>query len=169
MKLSWSSIKIGLDRKSGRIGALDQFERLDERYVYVIETPEELPIGYPTGVSNICYIGSSGRASDKRSRIASHALGWVHKCLVLNPDLGEFQVSFSHPRRRGLRQAFKEVEGFLLAEFKEEFGSTPLFNKRNEPEKYNFDIEINSKIFRHSSSDPKLRAISIQDEAALEE
>ena len=170
MKLEWNEVTIDLDRKTGRLIGLDEYDRIEPRFVYVIQTPLSLPIEYENNkVSRVCYIGKSAREDTKRSRIASHAHVWISKCLALNPRMGPFFISYCNPRRKNFVTAYEDIEAYMIRVFEEKFGTTPLFNKRSEPESGDYDVDLNTNLFRSIRRPGVLKSFDMSDDAAIEE
>ncbi|MCY0148900.1 hypothetical protein OEG84_14610 [Hoeflea sp. G2-23] len=169
MTLEWDTIDLSLNREKGGFDNIGEVGKLKERYVYYIKTPNSCIIGYPNGNSNVCYIGQSGRSENKRSRVASHALGWILRYQALTHGANIFTVSWAYPRRQGMKNSYKDVEAYMIREFHEKFGSTPLFNKRMEVETGGYDIDLNCDILKRRRKKAQFQAFSMDDLAAMKE
>lgn len=168
MKLDFITHKIELNHKTMNIIGMESADLNKGRYVYVIETPKDYSIKYRNATSNICYIG---RQADRGvgSRINGHVKNWISKFLILTQSHGHFSIHQCFPRRRGDIDAFKEVEAFLLAEFKEIFGQRPLFNKRSESERKDYEISLAKPIFAKRRVAGRIDATSgIDDRARID-
>jgi len=152
--LKWEVIELSRETDSNQITGLDELKGVKGRYVYVIEAPKSASIRYENGISNVCYIGRQGERSSG-NRILGHAKGWISRHLVLSRSSEAFSVHLCHPRRKNMAEAFKDIEGFLLHEFRQVFGQLPLFNRRGESEHSDADVHLNSTILRRRSKATK--------------
>ena len=171
MELSWSTIEIGRDSDGNTVSGLEELYHLQGRYVYVIETPRSLAIRYDSGISNVCYIGRQGDRS-RGNRLLSHGKGWISKFLILSQADQPFRVHYCHPRRRNMDSAYMDIEAFLIHEFVEAYGRTPLFNKRKERELGSYEVALNATFLRRRNSNTRIAIDArkaVDDEVVLED
>lgn len=164
MKLAWSTYKVDLDRNTGEIVAHIDLSYLAQGYAYVIRAPKQVAIEYPGGVSHVCYVGRSNRASDRKSRISAHVQGWMLKMLALQPTLDPFRVSLCHGTEDGQPIVDSHVEAVVLGKFQEKFGMKPIFNKRGEAITDGRDVEINARFMRNLCVSPTVKAFNFPSE-----
>lgn len=164
MELSFQTYEIGFSRASQQLSGIEELDGVTGRYVYIIETPKSLSIRYEGGVSNVCYIG---RQSERfqGSRIKAHAKGWIGRFLVLSQLDEPFIMHQCFPRQRGVKLAYRDVEAFLIDEFVDKFGQTPIFNKRQETQTGTFEINYDRNIFRRRRATGKIDARKGIDDA----
>jgi hypothetical protein len=97
----------------------------DERGIYIISVIGPFAISYPKGPSDIVYIGS-GKIWNRINQ--AHSKKWM---LSLESRIGlKFQIRFASPRVKKSPDVYKYVEGDLIREFIDKYGSYPLINRQ---------------------------------------
>jgi len=94
--------------------------------VYVITLADNLSIDYDGKPSKVLYIGR-GKI---RERLAAHFTHWIRHITESLQDIS-FDVWLTEIKTSGSKEAFKDVEADLLADFYEKFGSHPLQNSKS--------------------------------------
>lgn len=146
LELVWETSDVYL--KNGTVTVYPEMD-LKERFVYVIETPRNLAIEYPDGISNVCYIGHQG-IRVKGTRPSSHIKNWIGKYLILSQNLGRFRIHIAHPRRRNFARASDDLERYLLTCFQEDFGAAPLFNTQVPMYFGSYEIAVNAPFLENN-------------------
>jgi hypothetical protein len=108
-----------------------------DRAVYVIRLKPPFIIEYDKGRSPVVYIGEG----NLQNRLKQHVKNWFGNLWDLIEKTG-VSIYVCTPRVAGNGKVYKDVEAFLIHEFADAYGRTPLRNRQFEfaQKEHNFDL-----------------------------
>ena len=139
VKSKWKKIRFAPENTRGDINEKLTKKSVDltllHNSVYIIRLAGAFAVDYEKAISPVLYIGEG----HFRGRLVRHRK-WLGKLHALIPET-PIEVKFCYPSNAVGSPINKELEGYLIHEFKRRFGELPLHNERQEKVSadYSFD------------------------------
>ena len=130
IKSKWKKIRFAPENTRGDINNKLTTNNVDlnllHNSVYIIRLAGAFAVDYEKAISPVLYIGQG----HFRGRLVRHRK-WLGKLHALIPET-PIEVKFCYPSNAAGSPLSKELEGYLLQEFKRRFGELPLHSNRQE-------------------------------------